>query len=168
MLITRRGGEGEGRGTYAINTRLSIKTCPCKSIFGRAIFFFLLLPSVPARFRPRGRFFRCADNEDNNEITLRSITRRYPRRLPIRARIGFSTSPPPLPCSISNISEREFVSDANPDKVICDKDTRGADAWLACPHGARGGKKSVSSEIPQRSRSFAISAPDLYSVQTAF
>jgi len=85
---------------------------------------------VRPRFRPDGRFFRCADNEDNNEITLRSITRRYPRRLPIRACIGFFHPPQHF-----QYFGREFVSDANPNKVIRNKDT-GADALLACSHGA--------------------------------
>jgi len=109
-------------GTNAINTWPSIKTRSRKSIFGRAIFFFLL-PCVRPRFRPDGRFLRCADNEDNNEITLRSITRRYPRRLPIRACIGFF----PLPRSISNISDANSYQMRTPTKSY---------ALLACSHGA--------------------------------
>lgn len=58
-------------------------------------FFFV---TECARVSVRPADFFVAHNENNNEITLRSITRRYPRRLPIRACIGF------FPRSISNIS----------------------------------------------------------------
>jgi len=93
------------RANYSAGGTRLIPNHPLKRVranlySGERFFCYRVCP----RFRPNGRFFRCADNENNNEITLRSITRRYPRRLPIRVCIGFFSR------SISNISEFVYAN----------------------------------------------------------
>lgn len=110
------------RGSNVNNTRSSIKARLRKFICfeGRAILFFYRVFLFKIC-----KFFRCTDNEDNNEITLRSITRRYPR-------IVF------LSCTHRFFSQhfqyfvREFLSDASSNKVMRNKGTFDADALFAC------------------------------------
>lgn len=96
VLITRRGGRTR------LIPRHPLKRVRTNLYSAKAGFFFYY--QACSRFRPDGRFFRCVDSEDNNEITLRSITRRYPRRLPIRAMYRF------FPQHFQYFG-REFVSD---------------------------------------------------------
>lgn len=127
----------EAGETNAINTRLSIKTCPCKSIFGRAIFFS---PRYQAcRFRSCGRFFPVAP-------TTRTITRLRYVRLRGVARVvfpfahGFFSPPAAFPIFRTRIRIRCELRQSHTQQRY----TRcGCVARLS----TRRGEKSVSSEI---------------------
>lgn len=97
---------------------------------GRAILFFFT-----AHFRSNCKFFRCTDNEDNNKIMLRSITRRYASSFH-RVRIGF------FPQHFQYFV-RKFLSDASSNEIMRNKGTSDADACLS-PCDA---EKAISSEI---------------------